>query len=163
MFSLLPIEINLWNFCLHQYSRPGVSELCLRLQDDLGINVNIVLWGLWLGHRGQVLDSNLLAQAGTETHHWNLHYVMPLRALRRQIKAEFGTSEESIEAVRAQIKQAELLAEKHLLQKLEKISVTANAAFEPNGPQLMMRNLKVYLAQYGVTENQIAALVALLD
>ncbi len=161
MSSPLSPTCGLWEFSLYHYARPGVSDLCLRLQDEHGANVNIVLWTLWLGLRGQLLDAAQLAQAQRKVHAWDQHYILPLRQLRRRLKVEFGTSDDSIEAVRTQIKQAELLAEKHLQRLLEALSDSGeqNAVVHT---QMMADNLRVYLHSLAVSENIADSLLKLI-
>ncbi|WP_160280158.1 TIGR02444 family protein [Cellvibrio mixtus] len=163
MYSFLPTETSLWDFSLHYYGRPGVSLLCLRLQDEYGVNVNIVLWTLWLGHQGIHLDPAKLAQAIHETRNWDQHYVLPLRQLRRQMKAEFGVEDTSIETVRVQIKHAELLAEKHLQQLLEAQIIVDKTIASTTSGSLFAENLRLYLQPLGVEESLITRLLSLLD
>lgn len=152
---------DLWAFSLHYYARPGVSDLCLRLQDEHGANVNLVLWALWLGFRGQLLDVAQLAHAQRKVHSWDQHYVLPLRQLRRRLKVEFGTSDDAIEAVRAQIKQAELLAEKHLQQLLETVPGSLEQGAVASA-QIMANNLRVYLRTLAVSESLVDSLLELI-
>ena len=41
-----------WDFSLEVYAKEGVADACLRLQDDLGIDVNMLLFCCWAGHSG---------------------------------------------------------------------------------------------------------------
>ncbi len=152
---------DLWEFSLYHYARPGVSDACLNLQDEHGANVNIVFWVMWLGFRGQLLEAAQLVQAQRKVHSWDQHYLLPLRQLRRRLKVEFGTSDKSIEAVRSQIKQAELLAEKHLQKLLETVpgSPVPSAA---DHATVMARNLRVYLYTLAVSENLVDSLLELI-
>src|SRR5258706_9315513 len=38
----------LWRFSLRFYRRPGVADACIALQDGCGVDVNILLFFLWL-------------------------------------------------------------------------------------------------------------------
>jgi uncharacterized protein (TIGR02444 family) len=163
MSSLLPIEISLWDFSLHHYARAGVSDICLRLQDESGINVNLLFWAWWLGHRGQALDSELLLQARCSIHDWDQHYVMPLRQLRKQMKANFGTDNQAIEAVRTHIKHAELSAEKHVQQLLESMSGQIPLVPTKDARQLMEENLLLYMGAMAINEERSRALLAQID
>ncbi|PUA28367.1 MAG: TIGR02444 family protein [Cellvibrio sp. 79] len=163
MHPSLPIDIGLWDFSVHYYARPGVSPLCLRLQDEHGVNVNVLLWALWLGYRGIRLEPVQLAQALRMTHSWDQHYVLPLRQLRRRMKVEFDVTDASIEAVRTQIKQAELLAEKYLQQILEtQISISV-ARTQGTVDALIAGNLWLYLQPLGVSKASVEELLVLLD
>jgi len=37
-----------WDFSLAVYRRPGVAAACLRLQDEAGVDVNLLLYFCWL-------------------------------------------------------------------------------------------------------------------
>ncbi len=155
-------RFNLWDFSLRQYARAGVADACLRLQDEHGVNVNLLLWCVWLEWRGITLDAARLRSAHKRIHAWDEHYVVPLRQLRRRMKAEFGTADAGIELVRQQIKQAELLAEKQLQSLLETLvqawDNTLSAAPPTDG-----KNLHFYLQQLNVADSAIAELLALLN
>jgi uncharacterized protein (TIGR02444 family) len=154
---------NLWDFSLQQYARAGVADACLRLQDEQGVNVNVLLWCLWLERRGLRLDAARLRSAQKRIHAWDEHYVVPLRQLRRRMKAEFGVADAGIEQVRHQIKQAELLAEKQLQSLLEVLPQSwANTGTVNLSPVMTGENLRFYLQQLNVTDTSIAELWALL-
>lgn len=155
---------NLWDFSLRQYSRVGVADACLRLQDEQGVNVNLLLWCVWLEQRGLVLDAARLRSAQKRIHAWDEHYVVPLRQLRRRMKAEFGTADAGIEPVRQQIKQAELLAEKQLQSLLEVLAHTwTSTDTSSTNLSIAGENLRFYLRQLNVADTAIIELLALLN
>ena len=41
-----------WRFSLHFYRSVGVADACIALQDDCGVDVNLLLFLLWLRRRG---------------------------------------------------------------------------------------------------------------
>src|ERR1700680_2972326 len=41
-----------WRFSLRFYRQPGVADACIALQDARGVDVNILLFFLWLGSPG---------------------------------------------------------------------------------------------------------------
>ncbi len=163
MHRPLPVDTSLWDFSLQYYARPGVSSLCLRLQDEQGVNVNVLLWTLWLGYRGIRLEPLQLARALRKVHSWDQHYVLPLRQLRRRMKVEFDVTDTSVEAVRTQIKQAELLAEKHLQQILETQILLDATAIPVAAETIMADNLWLYVQPLGVSKARTAELLALLN
>lgn len=158
----LPINTSLWDFSLHYYARPGVSQLCLRLQDEHGANVNVLLWALWLGHRSMRLEPVQLAHTLRKIHSWDQHYVVPLRQLRRRMKVEFGVENASIEAVRTHIKQAELRAEQHVQQLLETHSRDYQTVTSADKATLMAENLHLYLRPLAVNDSLGSELLTLL-
>jgi uncharacterized protein (TIGR02444 family) len=68
-----------WESSLALYRRPGVPEACLRLQDRDGLDVNLVLWCVWLGVTGRPLDEDLLGRAMAAVAPWRARAVLPLR------------------------------------------------------------------------------------
>lgn len=153
----------LWDFSLEQYRKPGVSELCLQLQDRYGANVNLVFWVLWLGVYGHRLDAPLLALGQARIEVWDKDYVLPLRQLRRQMKQQFGSDNASIEQVRGLIKKAELMAEKQVQLILEDMAAdhcSASPTIPANMP--VRDNLYVYLDSLPASRNLADQLLVLL-
>lgn len=76
-----------WDFSLALYAKPGVAESCLRLQDGLGLDVNLLLYACWTAARGGARPSpdgwRLLVD---ETAAWRSQVVEPLRRVRRFLK-----------------------------------------------------------------------------
>lgn len=151
---------NLWEFSLQHYSRPGVADACLRLQDEHGVNVNLLLWCAWLEQLGIILDSVRLRNAQERIQAWDENYVVPLRQLRRRMKTEFGVSDSDIEQVRKQIKQAELLAEKQLQSWLEAL-VTTYCGSEIYPAYSQGDNVRFYLQQHNISTADIKNLLCL--
>ena len=109
---------DLWSFSLGTYARPGVEAACLTLQ-SAGVNVCLLLCGLWLGQRGVACNGQRLQQLRNVAEPWDTEVVRPLRALRLQWKA-IATEDAELDALREQVKVLELEAERHLLQQLER-------------------------------------------
>lgn len=106
----------LWQFSTAVYTRPGVEEVCLTLQDQWGVNVNLLLWLLWLEARGVHVDAALLASAEEAIADWDKVLVQALRQLRRQVNDRVHAKD--VEKITAlddcyqAIKMAELQAER---------------------------------------------------
>ena len=141
---------SLWDFALGVYAQPGVAQACLALQDEQGADVCLLLWCLWLERGGCELTAEGLQQAQAAIAPWVAQAVLPLRALRRQLKAHYGTADIELEQVRQGIKQAELLAERQVLRQLAALgSQWPQGAAVPAGA-----NLRLYLGTLGVPEAQ---------
>jgi len=154
---------NLWDFSLALYARADVADACVRLQDEHGVNVNLLLWCIWLEQQGIVLDTARLHTAQKRIHAWDEHYVIPLRQLRRRMKAEFGVNDDTIEGVRSQIKQAELLAEKQLQLWLEAVTHTWDEANVADTYAAVGGNIRFYLEQLNIIETDIVPLLDMLN
>ncbi len=153
----------LWDFSLACYAHAGVADACLRLQDEQGANVNLLLWSVWLEQRGLVLDAARLHSAQARIQRWDEYYVLPLRQLRRRMKTEFGVADAGIELVRTHIKQAELLAEKQLLLWLESLAQPwDDSGITRRDIPAANDNVRFYLQQLNVSESAIAHLLEML-
>jgi uncharacterized protein (TIGR02444 family) len=111
---------DLWSFSLTTYARPGVEDACLQLQ-SAGVNVCLLLCGLWLGDRGVTCNEQRLQQLLDVAEPWDADVVRPLRALRMQWKA-VATEDAELNTLREQVKALELEAERHLLSRLEHLA-----------------------------------------
>lgn len=108
--------MSLCEWALEAYARPGVPEACLELQDAHGQNVCLLLWVVWARPR----EAELLARAAATARDWERVAVAPLRTIRRALKAPAPPVDDvAREALRDEIKTAELCAERVLLETLE--------------------------------------------
>lgn len=98
-------EEELWAFTLSFYALPGVAETCLRLQEEAGVDVNLLLTGLWLGLSGRgALPPEWQPDAALRG--WREDVVQPLRGLRRLLK---GRGEDDF---REEVRRLELASER---------------------------------------------------
>jgi len=93
-----------------------VARACLELQEDVGANVNLVLFCCWLGSSGQVLTVQDLDEAEEIIRDWNEQVVEPLRGVRRFVQSEFaGFADQEWPQ---DVKQLELRAERVVQNRL---------------------------------------------
>jgi len=129
---------SLWDFALAFYSKAEVANACLYLQDECQANVCLLIGLNWMDTRGQHLTDTDFENLQLHIQSWTQDVVAPLRNLRRKLKLPFEhyIQDETQERVREFIKQAELLAEKKLLDEIEswakKIAVEKNNAAYSN-------------------------------
>ncbi|WP_300574467.1 TIGR02444 family protein [Phenylobacterium sp.] len=110
--------MGLWNWAVDTYGRAGVAQAALALQDDHGQNVPLLLWAAF----ARTTDPQALAAAAALARTWETTAILPLRQVRRALKEPLSpTPDEAREALRAQVKAAELAAERGLLEGLETI------------------------------------------
>ncbi|VVM67950.1 hypothetical protein PS645_01615 [Pseudomonas fluorescens] len=112
---------DLWSFSLGTYARPGAEAACLTLQ-SAGVNVCLLLCGLWLAERGVRCNQQRVEVLRTMTEPWDADVVRPLRSLREQWKAAAG-DDVGLRDLREQVKALELEAERHLLLRLERAAI----------------------------------------
>lgn len=102
----------LWRFAVALYARPGVEPACLRLQDEAGLNVNLLLACIWRGREhGEAPGADALAAALAAIEPWHETVVDPLRAIRRSIKQQ-AQHDPAVATVRRTVLEAELAAER---------------------------------------------------
>jgi uncharacterized protein (TIGR02444 family) len=107
--------MDIWDWSLAVYARPGVADACLTLQDAHGQNVPLLLWAVWAEAR----DPALLARGAEATRAWDAVAVRPLREIRRTLKTpQPPVADAAREALREDVKDAELRAERVLLETL---------------------------------------------
>src|SRR5258706_1056251 len=76
----------LWRFSLRFYRRPGVADACIALQDGCGVDINILLFFLWLAAARRCVPSAAAAAGCARVGPWRDEVVGPFRALRRRLK-----------------------------------------------------------------------------
>lgn len=107
-----------WTFSITIYARPGVAPACLDLQARHGLDVNLLLYAIWIGISGRGrLSRRALDHALELSVAWSTQVVRPLRQVRTRLKHErpVGMPVSRVEALRQAVKTAELDAE-HLEQ-----------------------------------------------
>jgi len=122
-----------WRWSLTRYRRPGVESLLLGLQDEFGLNVNVLLWAAWCAEHFETAPELSFRNALDGIDAWQARVTKPLRGVRRSLKSQSDI--EGAEALRAQVKAAELDAEKIEQAMLER---TARAMLAPAASR--MRN-----------------------
>jgi uncharacterized protein (TIGR02444 family) len=102
-----------WRFSLRLYRLPGVAEACIKLQEDSGCDVNLLLFLLWHAGQGRRLATEEVERLDHDIAPWRDRTVVPLRAVRRALKSPPGLVEAgATEAFRTRIKAVELEAER---------------------------------------------------
>jgi uncharacterized protein (TIGR02444 family) len=102
-----------WRFSLRFYRAPAVAEACIALQEEAGIDVNLLLFLLWhASERRRLSQSDIEAIEGRICA-WRETTVIPLRTLRRALKSPpVLVAPAAAEAFRNRIKAVELEAER---------------------------------------------------
>ena len=108
-----------WDYSLGIYAKPGVADACIDLQDEFGLDVNMLLACLWFSAAGPGrLDSDQIRECVGRTRDWQGKVVKPLRAVRRYCKEEPATLPDQLrDEFRPRLQAVELDAE-HVEQLL---------------------------------------------
>lgn len=102
-----------WQFSLRIYRSPEVQRACLELQDSCGVDVNILLFMLWLGSQGREVTIEQAKTVADAVEPWKAGVVVPLRTARRVLKEPAGAIDgKGADALRLQVKRMELEAER---------------------------------------------------
>ncbi len=102
-----------WTFSLRIYGRPGVPAACLALQNGSGVDVNVMLFGLFLANAGRSLDAADVAAIASAVEAWKADVVVPLRRVRTLLKSSPAVVDSAgAAALRDRVKAVELEAER---------------------------------------------------
>jgi uncharacterized protein (TIGR02444 family) len=158
-----------WRFSLRLYRAPKVADACIALQEEAGVDVNVLLFLLWQATRRRAFTQAEVAELERRVGPWREMTVVPLRAIRRALKTppalvESGTAE----AFRTRIKAVELEAERLQQEAMYELAKAAPpGAPAPSIAAAARANIAAYepmcraaFAQHAI-ETLLAALSAL--
>jgi len=138
------------DFSTRVYRQPGVADACLFIQERYGLNVNLVLFCIWVADRGGgALTAGQVDTAMRRVIDWEERVIAPLRAIRQTCRSEaLGVPEFLLQMFAPQIEMAELGA-----AQVERL-VLASLAPEP-GPatgaaDAAVRSLDIYVGKLGI-------------
>jgi uncharacterized protein (TIGR02444 family) len=152
-----------WRFSLAFYRQAGVAEACIALQDGCGVDVNLMLFLLWLAAGGQQLSIDNIKELDQAVRSWRELMIVPIRKVRRKLKGaptlvEAGKQE----AFRTKIKAIELEAERLQQEALYARSRSALHGSQAPPPVAARANLAAYERALGTrfTEAAVDRLVS---
>lgn len=138
-----------WAFAQAFYARPDVSSALLRLQDEHGADVPLVLVLLHAARRGVLLDTDAVGGMMQIALAWSREVVAPLRQARRSIKA---ATYDTPQGLYEQAKAVEQSAEQVIIRQL---AVTLPASGPSLPDQAAVANLEEYRALSGLPEGSL--------
>ena len=102
-----------WTFSLGYYRGAGVSEACLELQDNCGVDVNVMLFLLWQATLKRQLGATQVKALAEKVGPWQIDVIGPIRGLRRMLKGNAPLLDKGpAELFRTRIKAIELESER---------------------------------------------------
>lgn len=102
-----------WRFSLAFYRAPEVAAACLQMQDEAGVDVNLLFFLLWNASLKRRLSASDVAAIDRHVSGWRQGVVVPLRGVRRILKSAPGPIDPATaEIFRARVKGLELEAER---------------------------------------------------
>jgi len=138
-----------WRFSLSFYALPEVASSCIELQDKAGVDVNLMLFLLFLANDNHTVTKDDVARLDAAIAPWRNDVVIPLRDLRRRLKGGIGSIPASeSEGFRNMVKRVELEAERLEQSRLER-EAAKFAATETSREAAAKINLAAYAAHLG--------------
>jgi uncharacterized protein (TIGR02444 family) len=152
-----PSDTPFWRFSLSFYRQAGVAEACIALQDGCGVDVNLMLFLLWLAAGGRQLSIEDIKQLDEAVRGWRDRTIIPIRDVRRKLKgAPTLVDAGKQEALRTKIKAVELEAERLQQEALYAKSRSAPISTTAPPPAAARANLAGYERMLGARFAQAA-------
>ncbi len=138
-------ETPFWQFSLHFYRQAGVAEACIALQDECGVDVNLLLFLLWLAAGRRQLSAANVKDLDAAVRDWRQLTIVPIRDVRRKLKGAATLVEANKqESFRTKIKAVELEAERLQQEALYSRSRSAPLGSEAAPEAAARTNLAAY-------------------
>ena len=168
MIPSQPIDTPFWAFSLAVYGGDGVEDECLKLQELLKLDVNLLLFAAFVGAiEGVRLERKDIAAVNAVIAGWHGEIVQSLRQARRALKPpsiDAGNPlREASATLRKQVKTAELEAEKieqAILWQWSRQQLAGRPRIDRD--RALTVNLSGVLKFYGVTAGEAEASVPYL-
>jgi len=156
-----------WKFSLGYYRGAGVSEACLELQDRCGVDVNVVLFLLWMASQKRVVPPDQVKRLADKVRPWQTDVIGPIRSLRRMLKSDAPLLDKgSAELFRTKIKAVELESERLQQEAMYALADGLKAESAPSVEAAARANVAAYERAVGrpftkaAVDTMIAALTA---
>jgi uncharacterized protein (TIGR02444 family) len=137
-----------WRFSIKFYQVPGVAPACIELQDQAGVDVNVLFFLLWLATQNRALNKEQVAEIERNIGAWREMAVVPIRNVRRALKTPPPVmSADAAEGFRTRIKAVELEAERlqqEALFQMAEHGPLGSAA--PSPPEAAKASISAYQA-----------------
>jgi uncharacterized protein (TIGR02444 family) len=153
-------ESAFWTFSLDLYSQPEVEAACLTLQDDHGLDVNLVLLAAWLARTARHVAPGVAKRLRTLADEYQAEVMQPVRQARRALKRQMTRL--PLAPLLAQ-RRSDLMAVELDLERVEQLMLEALAAVLPSDASrpatLFARNLASLYPDRPVPTELLAPLV----
>ena len=139
-----------WSFSLGYYRGAGVSEACLELQDNCGVDVNVVLLLLWLASQKRRLAADQIKVVADKVKPWQVDVIGPIRGLRRRLKTDAPLLDKgSAELFRTRIKAIELEAERLQQEAMYAMAAGLTSDAAPSAEAAARASIEAYQGVVG--------------
>ena len=159
-----------WRFSLRFYRQPEVADACITLQEQAGVDVNLLLFLLWHAAQKRALSRAEISELEARIAPWRNTTVVPLRTMRRALKSPpVLVGGATAELFRTKIKAAELEAERLQQEAMHALAVPSLLGKDAASLEAAARaNMAAYAALCGAaplpssaSETLLAALASL--
>ena len=75
-----------WRFSLQFYRQPAVADACIQLQDEAGVDVNLLFFLLWFATQRRSFSASEVEWLESKVGPWRDATVIPIRNVRRALK-----------------------------------------------------------------------------
>ena len=140
-----------WRFSLAFYRRAGGADACIALQEEAGVDVNLLLFLLWQATRKKVLSAAEVEALERRIAPWRNATVIPLRTVRRALKSPPAlVASGAAEGFRTKITAVELEAERLQQEAMYELAGPALLGVEASSLEDAARaNVAAYAAMCG--------------
>ncbi len=129
-----------WRFSVKFYAVPGVAPACIDLQDQAGVDVNVLFFLLWSATESRAFDKAGVEEIERAIGPWRDMAVAPLRNVRRALKSPPpALAADVAEAFRTRIKAVELEAERLQQETMYALVATAGMGRAAASPDEAVR------------------------
>jgi uncharacterized protein (TIGR02444 family) len=137
-----------WQFSLRFYRQPKVADACIALQEDAGVDVNLLLFLLWHATLKRTLSAAEVTGLERRIAPWRDATVVPLRTVRRALKAPPAlVAPVTAELFRTKIKAVELEAERLQQEAMYELARPAALGHEaPSAEEAARSSVAAYAA-----------------
>jgi uncharacterized protein (TIGR02444 family) len=141
-----------WTFSLKVYAEQAVADVCLNLQDQFDVDVNVLLFMLWSADKGRRISLREIRDIIALVTPWQIQVVRPLRLARRSLKTPPSDwPDQEIAALRQRVKADELEAERLQQQALARFAEENEIGQTDTAVAASVSNLKNYAKLLNVT------------
>lgn len=143
-------DSDFWNFSIHFYQQPGVADCCLALQENQQMDINLVLFGFWLGlNKQQILDHAQWQELIEVSAPWQ-EIIKPLRRSRKLVKQSnlawpVNFTDETHDSISNIELNAEHMQQLAIEQAWQSFSESVS---DENTAAIIRRNITAYMANH---------------
>jgi len=136
-----------WRFSLRFYRQREVADACITLQEEAGIDVNLLLFLLWHATQKRALSAPEVADLERRVAPWRDITVIPLRTMRRALKSPPAlVAGASAELFRTRIKAVGREAERLQQEAMHDLGVPLLGKDAPSLEAAARANIAAYAA-----------------